>query len=86
MPGLDLFLWLALGYEHLCIGMGGLGEGSSYFRPIFIAAIPLPPLPELTPKAVYPSVRPSLFLPLWDALQYLHEVSTAWALEWGKRP
>lgn len=49
--------------------------------PIFIAAVPLPPLPELTPKAVYPSTRSSHYLPLWDVLQYLDEVSTAWALE-----
>ncbi|KAM5312233.1 beta-galactosidase-1-like protein 3 isoform 1-T1 [Glossophaga mutica] len=38
-----------------------------------VLAIPLPPLPELAPKAVYPSVRPSLYLPLWDTLQYLDE-------------
>ncbi|XP_013366438.1 PREDICTED: beta-galactosidase-1-like protein 3 [Chinchilla lanigera] len=38
-----------------------------------VSAIPLPPLPELTPKTVYPSVRPSLYLPLWDVLQYLSE-------------
>ncbi|XP_019490299.1 PREDICTED: beta-galactosidase-1-like protein 3, partial [Hipposideros armiger] len=38
-----------------------------------ILAFPLPPLPELTPKAVYPSVRPSLYLPLWDVLKYLNE-------------
>lgn len=51
--------------------------------PIFTAAFPLPPLPKLTPKTVYPSMRPSFYLPLWDVLQYLNEVSTAWALEWG---
>ncbi|XP_036210285.1 beta-galactosidase-1-like protein 3 [Myotis myotis] len=38
-----------------------------------VLASPLPPLPELIPKAVYPSVRPSLYLPLWDALQHLNE-------------
>ncbi|XP_019065857.1 beta-galactosidase-1-like protein 3 [Fukomys damarensis] len=37
------------------------------------SAIPLPPLPDLTLKTVYPSVRPSLYLPLWDVLQYLGE-------------
>ncbi|XP_070130056.1 beta-galactosidase-1-like protein 3 isoform X18 [Equus caballus] len=36
-------------------------------------AVPLPPLPELTPKAVYPSTRSSHYLPLWDVLQYLDE-------------
>ncbi|XP_070130053.1 beta-galactosidase-1-like protein 3 isoform X15 [Equus caballus] len=35
--------------------------------------VPLPPLPELTPKAVYPSTRSSHYLPLWDVLQYLDE-------------
>nr|XP_014721442.2 beta-galactosidase-1-like protein 3 isoform X2 [Equus asinus] len=38
-----------------------------------ILAVPLPPLPELTPKAVYPSTRSSHYLPLWDVLQYLNE-------------
>ncbi|XP_032214931.1 beta-galactosidase-1-like protein 3 isoform X1 [Mustela erminea] len=38
-----------------------------------VLAMPLPPLPKLTPKAEYPSVKPSLYLPLWDVLQYLHE-------------
>nr|XP_023500943.1 beta-galactosidase-1-like protein 2 isoform X10 [Equus caballus] len=38
-----------------------------------ILAVPLPPLPELTPKAVYPSTRSSHYLPLWDVLQYLDE-------------
>ncbi|XP_061058167.1 beta-galactosidase-1-like protein 3 isoform X1 [Eubalaena glacialis] len=33
---------------------------------------PLPLLPEPIPKTVYPSVDPSLYLPLWDALQYLN--------------
>ncbi|XP_032140799.1 beta-galactosidase-1-like protein 3 isoform X4 [Sapajus apella] len=37
------------------------------------SAIPLPQVPKLTPKAAYPPVRPSLFLPLWDALAYLNE-------------
>ncbi|XP_032953825.1 beta-galactosidase-1-like protein 3 isoform X3 [Rhinolophus ferrumequinum] len=38
-----------------------------------ILAFPLPPLPEITLKAVYPAVRPSLYLPLWDVLKYLNE-------------
>ncbi|XP_007104128.2 beta-galactosidase-1-like protein 3 [Physeter macrocephalus] len=38
----------------------------------YILVTPLPLLPEPTPKTVYPSVDPSLYLPLWDALQYLN--------------
>ncbi|XP_069894481.1 beta-galactosidase-1-like protein 3 isoform X3 [Dipodomys merriami] len=38
-----------------------------------VKAKPLPSSPHLTPKTVYPAVRPSLYLPLWDALQYLDE-------------
>ncbi|XP_045412506.1 beta-galactosidase-1-like protein 3 isoform X2 [Lemur catta] len=38
-----------------------------------VSVIPLPSLPKLTPKAVYPPVTPSLYLPLWDVLQYLNE-------------
>lgn len=71
--------------------MGRLGEGlmsvTSCPWTLFFAAFPLPPLPKLTTKAVYPPVRPSLYLPLWDVLQYLNVVSTAWALEleaWGE--
>lgn len=52
----------------------------------FLSAIPLPPLPELTPKAEYPSVKPSLYLPLWDVLQYLNEVSTPWRWNGGLAP
>ncbi|XP_033064043.1 beta-galactosidase-1-like protein 3 isoform X9 [Trachypithecus francoisi] len=38
-----------------------------------VSATPLPQVPKLTPKAVYPPMRPSLYLPLWDALSYLNE-------------
>nr|KAF6403419.1 galactosidase beta 1 like 3 [Molossus molossus] len=38
-----------------------------------VVALPLPPLPKLTPKAVYPPVKPSVFLPLWDVLPSLDE-------------
>ncbi|XP_055212406.2 beta-galactosidase-1-like protein 3 isoform X3 [Gorilla gorilla gorilla] len=38
-----------------------------------VSATPLPRVPKLPPKAVYPPVRPSLYLPLWDALFYLNE-------------
>uniref|UniRef100_A0A286XUB2 Beta-galactosidase n=1 Tax=Cavia porcellus TaxID=10141 RepID=A0A286XUB2_CAVPO len=35
------------------------------------SAVPLPHLPEITPKTVYPSVKPSRYLSLWDVLPYL---------------
>ncbi|XP_037695805.1 beta-galactosidase-1-like protein 3 [Choloepus didactylus] len=38
-----------------------------------VLAPPLPHLPHTVLKAVYPSVTPSLYLPLWDVLQYLNE-------------
>nr|XP_012595068.1 beta-galactosidase-1-like protein 3 isoform X2 [Microcebus murinus] len=38
-----------------------------------VSGTPLPSLPTPTPKAAYPPVTPSLYLPLWDALQYLGE-------------
>ncbi|KAL4674801.1 hypothetical protein H8959_018735 [Pygathrix nigripes] len=38
-----------------------------------VSATPLPQVPKLTPKAVYPPMRPSLYLPLWDALSYFNE-------------
>ncbi|KAB1254881.1 Beta-galactosidase-1-like protein 3 [Camelus dromedarius] len=40
------------------------------FQSVFVT--PLPLLPKPTHKAVYPSMRPSLYLPLWDVLQYLN--------------
>lgn len=58
------------------------------FDVILIAARPLPPLPPLIPKAIYPSVNLSFYLPLFDILPYLNQVSTAWApaLGWRVRP
>nr|XP_020756568.1 beta-galactosidase-1-like protein 3 isoform X5 [Odocoileus virginianus texanus] len=35
---------------------------------------PLPPLPSPTPKTVYPSLKLSHYLPLWEALPYLQRV------------
>ncbi|XP_074213324.1 beta-galactosidase-1-like protein 3 [Camelus bactrianus] len=40
------------------------------FQSVFVT--PLPLLPKPTHKAVYPSMRLSLYLPLWDVLQYLN--------------
>ncbi|EPQ16514.1 Beta-galactosidase-1-like protein 2 [Myotis brandtii] len=36
-----------------------------------ISGSPLPPPPELLPKTAYESLRPALYLSLWDALQYM---------------
>lgn len=44
---------------------------------VCVAGRPLPPPPELLPKTAYESLRPALYLSLWDALQYMESVSTA---------
>ncbi|EPY82868.1 hypothetical protein CB1_000614013 [Camelus ferus] len=44
------------------------------FQSVFVT--PLPLLPKPTHKAVYPSMRLSLYLPLWDVLQYLNRGQT----------
>ncbi|XP_060978234.1 beta-galactosidase-1-like protein 3 [Dama dama] len=38
---------------------------------------PLPPLPSPTPKTVYPSLKLSHYLPLWEALPYLQRPVTS---------
>ncbi|XP_055278448.1 beta-galactosidase-1-like protein 3 [Moschus berezovskii] len=38
---------------------------------------PLPPLPSPTPKAVYPPLKLSHYLPLWEALPYLQRPVTS---------
>ncbi|XP_023372544.1 beta-galactosidase-1-like protein 3 [Otolemur garnettii] len=38
-----------------------------------VSVTPLPSLPKPTLPAVYPPVKPSLYLPLWDVLSYLNE-------------
>nr|XP_025854663.1 beta-galactosidase-1-like protein 3 [Vulpes vulpes] len=62
-------------YDAVLTEAGDYTEKYFKLRRLFgsVSAIPLPPLPELTPKAEYPSVKPSLYLPLWDVLQYLNE-------------
>ncbi|XP_058400695.1 beta-galactosidase-1-like protein 3 [Diceros bicornis minor] len=62
-------------YDAVLTEAGDYTEKYFKLRKLFgsILAIPLPPLPALTPKAVYPSMRSSLYLPLWDVLQYLNE-------------
>lgn len=44
---------------------------------VCVAGSPLPPPPALLPKTAYESLRPALYLSLWDALQYLDKVSAA---------
>ncbi|XP_076968492.1 beta-galactosidase-1-like protein 3 isoform X3 [Tamandua tetradactyla] len=39
-----------------------------------VLALPLPDLPHPLLKAVYPPVKPVLYLPLWDVLQSLNEI------------
>ncbi|XP_039734815.1 beta-galactosidase-1-like protein 3 isoform X1 [Pteropus medius] len=62
-------------YDAVLTEAGDYTEKYFKLRKLFgsVLALPLPHLPELTPKAVYPSMRPSFYLPLWDVLQYLNE-------------
>uniref|UniRef100_A0A452FNT6 Beta-galactosidase n=1 Tax=Capra hircus TaxID=9925 RepID=A0A452FNT6_CAPHI len=49
------------------------------FRSLFesILVRPLPPVPSPTPKVVYPSLKLSHYLPLWEALPYLQRPVTS---------
>ncbi|DAA21597.1 TPA: galactosidase, beta 1-like [Bos taurus] len=47
----------------------------SLFESILVR--PLPPVPSPTPKAVYPSLKLSHYLPLWEALPYLQRPVTS---------
>lgn len=49
---------------------------------VCVAGVPLPPQPDLLPKIAYEPLRPNLYLSLWDALQYMEEVSAA---AWGSQ-
>ncbi|XP_012865063.1 PREDICTED: beta-galactosidase-1-like protein 3 [Dipodomys ordii] len=62
-------------YDAVLTEAGDYTEKYFKLRHLFgsVSAKPLPSSPHLTPKTVYPAVRPSLYLPLWDALQYLDE-------------
>ena len=60
------------------------GRRGHFLLPVSFAVKPLPPLPSPTPKTVYPSLKLSHYLPLWEALPHLQRVSTPWALgTWG---
>ncbi|XP_006892912.1 PREDICTED: beta-galactosidase-1-like protein 3 [Elephantulus edwardii] len=62
-------------YDAVLTEAGDYTEKYFRLRKLFgsFLATALPPLPDLVPKAVYPAVRMSLFLPLWDVLKYLDE-------------
>ncbi|MBV97259.1 Beta-galactosidase-1-like protein 3, partial [Eschrichtius robustus] len=66
--------WCLADYDALLTEAGDYTDKYFKLQELFkyIFVTPLPLLPEPTPKTVYPSVDPSLYLPLWDALQYLN--------------
>uniref|UniRef100_A0AC11BP59 Galactosidase beta 1 like 3 n=1 Tax=Ovis aries TaxID=9940 RepID=A0AC11BP59_SHEEP len=45
--------------------------------PVSFAVRPLPPVPSPTPTVVYPSLKLSHYLPLWEALPYLQRPVTS---------
>ncbi|XP_023095080.1 beta-galactosidase-1-like protein 3 isoform X4 [Felis catus] len=63
-------------YDAVLTEAGDYTEKYFKLRKLFgsVVAVHLPPLPKLSPKAEYPAVKPSLYLPLWDVLQYLNKV------------
>ncbi|XP_047375574.1 beta-galactosidase-1-like protein 3 isoform X6 [Sciurus carolinensis] len=62
-------------YDAVLTEAGDYTEKYFKLRKLFasLSAKPLPLLPQHTSKTVYPSVRPSFFLPLWEVLRYLNE-------------
>ncbi|MBZ3872266.1 Beta-galactosidase-1-like protein 3 [Sciurus carolinensis] len=62
-------------YDAVLTEAGDYTEKYFKLRKLFasLSAKPLPLLPQHTLKTVYPSVRPSFFLPLWEVLRYLNE-------------
>uniref|UniRef100_A0A8C9Q168 Galactosidase beta 1 like 3 n=1 Tax=Spermophilus dauricus TaxID=99837 RepID=A0A8C9Q168_SPEDA len=62
-------------YDAVLTEAGDYTEKYFKLRELFasISEKPLPLSPQHTLKTVYPSVRPSHFLPLWEVLQYLNE-------------
>ncbi|XP_032766237.1 beta-galactosidase-1-like protein 3 [Rattus rattus] len=62
-------------YDAVLSEAGDYTEKYFKLRKLFASgsARPLPPLPRLIPKAVYPSVNLSFYLPLFDILPYLNK-------------
>ncbi|XP_028619730.1 beta-galactosidase-1-like protein 3 [Grammomys surdaster] len=62
-------------YDAVLSEAGDYTEKYFKLRKLFASgsARPLPPLPLLVPKAVYPSVNLSFYLPLFDILPYLNK-------------
>ncbi|XP_021063222.1 beta-galactosidase-1-like protein 3 [Mus pahari] len=62
-------------YDAVLSEAGDYTEKYFKLRKLFASgsARPLPPLPPLIPKAVYPSVNLSFYLPLFDILPYLNQ-------------
>uniref|UniRef100_A0A673U413 Galactosidase beta 1 like 3 n=1 Tax=Suricata suricatta TaxID=37032 RepID=A0A673U413_SURSU len=62
-------------YDAVLTEAGDYTEKYFKLRKLFgsVVAMHLPPIPKLSSKAEYPAVKPSLYLPLWDVLQYLNK-------------
>ncbi|XP_019484028.1 PREDICTED: beta-galactosidase-1-like protein 2 isoform X2 [Hipposideros armiger] len=62
-------------YDAVLTEAGDYTDKYNKLREFFgsISGGPLPPPPGLLPKTVYEPVRPTLYLSLWDALQYMEE-------------
>ncbi|XP_006510658.1 beta-galactosidase-1-like protein 3 isoform X5 [Mus musculus] len=62
-------------YDAVLSEAGDYTEKYFKLRKLFASgsARPLPPLPPLIPKAIYPSVNLSFYLPLFDILPYLNQ-------------
>ncbi|XP_012584950.1 PREDICTED: beta-galactosidase-1-like protein 3 [Condylura cristata] len=60
-------------YDAVLTEAGDYTEKYFKLRKLFGSSLgtPMPPLPRSTVKAEYPVVKPFLYLPLWDVLQYL---------------
>lgn len=59
--------------------LGRLEEAMTFWDGplVCVAGVPLPPQPDLLPKIAYEPLSLNFYLSLWDALQYMEEVSAA---------